>query len=142
MAELGLELGPARFQTALCGGLLEVRAMGEDPNHACGTSLPQTCSPHSPMSQSACHAHNEGECGKEGGEGGVDEGSHGVSWWVTPHHQAPTAVPMSSRGISCCVDPHSVCLWILWLWRHSVQLGLLSGRRPGADPAPAHFSPT
>ena len=53
MAELGLELGPARFQTALCGGLLEVRAMGEDPNHARGASLPETCPPHSPMSQSA-----------------------------------------------------------------------------------------
>ena len=89
-----------------------------------------------------CRAHNEGECGKEGGEGGVDEGSHGVSWWVTPPHPAPTAIPICSRGISCCVDPHSMCLWILWLWRHSVQLGLLSGRRPGADPAPAHFSPT
>ena len=77
-----------------------------------------------------------------GGEGRVDEGSHGVSWWVTPPHQAPSAAPVCGRGISCSVDPHSVRLWILWLRRHSVQLGLHSGRRPGANSASARFSPT
>ena len=112
MAELRLELRHAGFQTALCGGLQEARGMGDDPNHVCGASLPETCPPMS-QSDSLSHAHNEGECGKGrrnverggGGEGRVDEGSHGVSWWVTPPHQAPSATPVRDRGISCSVDP-------------------------------------
>ena len=102
MAELRLELRHAGFQTALCGGLQEARGM---------SAVPPSLRPTSP-----CHSLTlflmlimRGNAGRGGGgEGRVDEGSHGVSWWVTPPHQAPSAAPVCSRGISCSVD-HTAC---------------------------------